>query len=122
MQLLQSEYIMSKLPADFYQKVYAVVRQIPKGKVTSYGAIAKAIGSPQSSRTVGYAMNASHKLENVPAHRVVNRNGVLTGKHHFSGTHAMQQLLEAEGIEVKDDQIINFEAHFWEPEVHEAKR
>jgi methylated-DNA-protein-cysteine methyltransferase-like protein len=111
---------MSKLPADFYQKVYALVRTIPKGRVTSYGAIAKAIGSPQSSRTVGYAMNASHQQEDVPAHRVVNRNGGLTGKHHFSGTHAMQQLLEAEGIEIKDDQIQNFKKHFWEPEIQKA--
>lgn len=112
---------MSKLPDDFYQKVYAVVKQIPKGKVTSYGAIAKAIGSPQSSRTVGYAMNASHQFDDVPAHRVVNRNGVLTGKHHFSGTHAMQQLLEAEGIQVKDDQIVDFKTHFWQPEIDEGE-
>ena len=106
---------MSKLPEDFYQKVYQLVRQIPPGKVTSYGAIAKALGSPQSARTVGYAMNASHKLNNVPAHRVVNRNGVLTGKHHFSGTHAMQQLLEAEGLVVIDDQIQDFDKHIWQP-------
>lgn len=106
---------MSKLPTDFYQKVYALVRTIPRGKVTSYGAIAKALGSPQSARTVGYAMNASHRQGDVPAHRVVNRNGVLTGKHHFSGTFAMQQLLEAEGIKVTDDQIVDFEKHFWEP-------
>ena len=111
---------MSKLPPDFYQQVYALVRSIPEGKVTSYGAIAKALGSPQSARTVGYAMNASHQQENVPAHRVVNRNGVLTGKHHFSGTNAMQQLLEAEGIQVKDDQIVNFQAHFWTPPVKPA--
>jgi methylated-DNA-protein-cysteine methyltransferase-like protein len=109
---------MSKSTSDFYQKVYQVVRKIPYGKVTSYGAIAKAIGSPQSSRTVGYAMNASHNLEDVPAHRVVNRNGVLTGKHHFSGTNAMQQLLEAEGISVINDQIQNFEDHFWQPEIN----
>lgn len=111
---------MSKLPADFYQKVYDLVRTIPKGKVTSYGAIAKALGSPQSARTVGYAMNASHQQEDVPAHRVVNRNGLLTGKHHFSGTHAMQQLLEAEGIKVKDDKIVHFENHFWMPPVADA--
>lgn len=101
---------------NFFDRVYEVVRQIPFGKVTSYGAIAKAIGSPQSSRMVGYAMNASHNLEDVPAHRVVNRNGVLTGKHHFDGTNLMQQLLEAEGVVVVDDKILNFKEHFWEPE------
>lgn len=109
---------MSKKTSDFYEKVYEVVRKIPYGKVTSYGAIAKAIGSPQSARTVGYAMNSSHNLDDVPAHRVVNRNGVLTGKHHFSGTNAMQQLLEAEGVSVIDDQIQNFENHFWQPEIN----
>ena len=101
---------------SFFEKVYEVVRQIPSGKVTSYGAIAKAIGSPQSSRMVGYAMNASHNLENVPAHRVVNRNGMLTGKHHFDGTNLMQQLLESEGIKVVENKIVNFKEHFWEPE------
>lgn len=111
---------MSKLPPDFYQKVYALVRCIPKGKVTSYGAIAKALGAPKSARTVGYAMNASHQQEDVPAHRVVNRNGLLTGKHHFSGINAMQQQLEAEGIQVVNDQIINFEAHFWQPPIQPA--
>lgn len=111
---------MSKLPPDFYQKVYALVKTIPVGKVTSYGAIAKALGSPQSARTVGYAMNASHHQEDVPAHRVVNRNGVLTGKHHFSGTHAMQQLLEEEGIMVENDQIVDFQKHFWQPPIENA--
>lgn len=101
---------------NFFDRVYEVVRQIPFGKVTSYGAIAKAIGSPQSSRMVGYAMNASHNLEDVPAHRVVNRNGVLTGKHHFDGTNLMQQLLEVEGVKVIDNKIVNFKEHFWEPE------
>lgn len=103
---------------SFFEKVYEVVRQIPSGKVTSYGAIAKAIGSPQSSRMVGYAMNASHNLENVPAHRVVNRNGLLTGKHHFDGTNLMQQLLEAEGVKVIDNKIVNFKEHFWEPNIY----
>lgn len=111
---------MSKLPPDFYQKVYALVKTIPLGKVTSYGAIAKALGSPQSARTVGYAMNASHHQEDVPPHRVVNRNGVLTGKHHFSGTHAMQQLLEEEGIMVENDQIVDFQKHFWQPPIENA--
>jgi len=108
---------MAKNNTDFFQKVYEVVRQIPYGKVSTYGAIAKAIGAAKSARTVGYAMNASHQHEDVPAHRVVNRNGVLTGKHHFPGTLVMQQMLEAEGIEVKNDQIINFEKHLWIPEV-----
>lgn len=100
---------------NFFERVYEVVRQIPYGKVTSYGAIAKAIGSPQSSRMVGYAMNAAHNLDNVPAHRVVNRNGVLTGKFHFDGTNLMQQLLEAENILVKNDKVVNFKDHFWQP-------
>lgn len=101
---------------DFFQRVYAIVKQIPEGRVTSYGAIAKAIGAARSGRMVGYAMNASHGLENVPAHRVVNRNGVLTGKHHFDGTNLMQQLLENEGIKVVNNQIVDFEKHYWEPE------
>ena len=101
---------------NFFDHVYEVVRQIPYGKVTSYGAIAKAIGSPQSSRMVGYAMNASHNMEDVPAHRVVNRNGMLTGKHHFEGTNLMQQLLEAEGVKVVDNKIVDFQKHFWEPD------
>lgn len=102
---------------NFFERVYAVVRQIPYGKVTSYGAIAKALGTARSARMVGWAMNASHNLEDVPAHRVVNRKGLLTGKFHFDGTNVMQQLLESEGVVVKDNQIANFEAHFWEPEV-----
>ena len=109
---------MSKLKEEnFFERVYEVVRQIPFGKVTSYGAIAKAIGSPQSSRMVGYAMNASHELDDVPAHRVVNRNGILTGKHHFDGTNLMQQLLESEGIVIKENQIQNLEQVFWNPNV-----
>jgi len=107
------------MPNDdsFFQKVYQVVRHIPYGKVTSYGAIAKVLGSPQSSRMVGWAMNASHNLEDVPAHRVVNRNGLLTGKMHFSGSNLMQQLLENEGIVVIDNQIQNLETVFWTPEI-----
>lgn len=100
---------------SFFERVYDVVRQIPYGRVTSYGAIAKHLGAARSSRLVGYAMNASHD-KNVPAHRVVNRNGLLTGKHHFPGTHLMQQLLESEGVKVKDDQIINFKEVYWEPQ------
>lgn len=100
---------------NFFSRVYEVVRQIPYGKVTSYGAIAKHIGAPGSARMVGWAMNASHNLPDVPAHRVVNRNGLLTGKHHFDGTNLMQQLLESEGVKVVDNQIQDFEKHFWEP-------
>jgi methylated-DNA-protein-cysteine methyltransferase-like protein len=102
---------------NFFERVYGVARQIPYGKVTSYGAIAKALGTARSARMVGWAMNASHNLDDVPAHRVVNRNGLLTGKFHFEGTNLMQQLLESEGIEVVENQIIHFDKHFWEPEI-----
>ncbi len=102
---------------SFFERVYEIARQIPEGKVTSYGAIAKCLGSAQSARMVGWAMNASHNHEDIPAHRVVNRNGLLTGKQHFDGTNLMQQLLENEGIKVVDNQIIDFEKHFWEPEM-----
>jgi methylated-DNA-protein-cysteine methyltransferase-like protein len=100
---------------SFFLKVYEVVRQIPEGKVTSYGAIAKYLGSPQSSRMVGWAMNAAHSLADVPAHRVVNRKGLLTGKHHFGGGTIMQQLLENEGVQIKEDQIQDLEKYFWDP-------
>ena len=86
-----------------------MVRRIPYGKVTSYGAIAKVLAAARSARMVGWAMNASHNLEDVPAHRVVNRSGLLTGKHHFDGTNLMQQLLESEGIEVRENQIVDFD-------------
>lgn len=99
---------------SFFQKVYQVVVQIPYGKVTSYGAIANYLGAAGSARMVGWAMNASKKQE-VPAHRVVNKKGLLTGKHHFEGTTLMQQLLESEGIEVVHHQIQNLESHFWNP-------
>ncbi len=100
---------------SFFEKVYKIVRMIPEGRVTSYGAIAKYIGAPRSSRMVGWAMNASHNDISVPAHRVVNRKGLLTGKHHFGGTNLMQQLLENEGIEIELNQIKNLEKHFWDP-------
>ena len=104
------------MPSDnFYQKVYEVARKIPYGRVTSYGAIAKAIGTAKSARMVGYAMNGAAAMQDVPAHRVVNRNGLLTGKHHFPGTHLMQQLLESEGVEVEDDKVQNFKTIFWDP-------
>ena len=110
---------MYKMENDnFFERVYAVVRQIPYGKVTSYGAIAKVLGTARSARMVGWAMNASHTLEDVPAHRVVNRNGLLTGKMHFDGTNLMQQLLENEGIVVVDNQIVDFKKVFWTPEVN----
>ncbi|PDS24714.1 MGMT family protein [Flavobacterium branchiophilum] len=105
------------MEANFFEKVYIVVRQIPEGKVTTYGAIAKVLGATKSARMVGWAMNASHQLADVPAHRVVNRKGLLTGKHHFDGTLLMQQLLENEGIQVVNNQIVDFENVFWEPQI-----
>jgi len=99
----------------FFEKVYQVAVQIPYGRVTSYGAIANYLGSPKSARMVGWAMNASHLIPEVPAHRVVNRKGLLTGKHHFEGTNLMQQLLENEGIKVIENQIQDFEKLFWNP-------
>ena len=105
---------MKQSSLDFFKKVYQVVAEIPEGRVTSYGAIARYLGMPRSSRMVGYAMNISHNL-GIPAHRVVNRNGLLTGKHHFPGSTLMQQLLENEGIQIKDDQVIGFKEVFWDP-------
>jgi methylated-DNA-protein-cysteine methyltransferase-like protein len=106
---------MEKSNDNFFEKSYAVARLIPYGRVTSYGAIAKYLGAARSARMVGWAMNASHNDDSVPAHRVVNRKGLLTGKHHFDGTNLMQQLLESEGIEVIDNQIQNFRSVFWDP-------
>lgn len=100
---------------SFYDKVYRVVRQIPEGRVTSYGAIARYLGAPQSSRMVGWAMNNAHTMQDIPAHRVVNRIGMLTGKHHFAGSNTMQRRLESEGVEVKEDQVQNFQTYFWDP-------
>jgi len=99
---------------NFFDKVYEVARLIPHGRVTSYGAIAKYLGAARSARMVGYAMNGSVGKD-VPAHRVVNRKGLLTGKHHFDGTNLMQQLLESEGIEVIDNQIQDLDKHYWDP-------
>lgn len=99
---------------SFFEKVYRVARQVPYGRVTSYGAIAAFLGAKGSARMVGWAMNASHNKD-VPAHRVVNRVGLLSGKHHFPGSNLMQQLLENEGIKVKDNKIVDFERHFWDP-------
>lgn len=100
---------------NFFEKVYHVTKLIPYGRVTSYGAIAKYLGAARSARMVGWAMNASHSLAEIPAHRVVNRKGLLTGKFHFQGSNLMQQLLESEGIVVKENQIQNFETVFWDP-------
>jgi methylated-DNA-protein-cysteine methyltransferase-like protein len=102
--------------SDFFTLVYEVVKQIPPGRVTSYGAIAKYLGTTGSARMVGWAMNAagSHP-EFVPAHRVVNRNGLLTGKRHFGTPNAMKELLEAEGFKFDGDQILNFKERFWDP-------
>lgn len=100
----------------FFSLVYKVTRMIPAGRVTSYGAIAKYLGTVSSARMVGWALNQSHYLEDyIPAHRVVNRNGLLTGKHHFGGSKVMQELLESEGITIVDDQVINFRKIFWDP-------
>ncbi|HLP19000.1 MAG TPA: MGMT family protein [Chitinophagales bacterium] len=100
----------------FFQNVYEVARLIPRGRVTSYGAIAKYLGSGRSARLVGYAMNdAGRQVPHVPAHRVLNRNGLLTGKHHFNPPGLMQKLLEKEGIKVKKDAVIDFKTVFWDP-------
>lgn len=101
---------------SIYDAIYDVVRCVPKGRVTTYGAVSAAIGVKSGARMVGYAMNLSHHVKpKVPAHRVVNRNGMLTGKHHFSPPEQMQQLLENEGITVEHDTIADFERIFWDP-------
>ena len=102
--------------SSLYDAIYDVVRAIPKGRVSSYGAVAAAIGAASGARVVGYAMNTCGGVKpKVPAHRVVNRNGMLTGKHHFSPPEKMQQLLEKEGVEIKDDKVVNFTALYWDP-------
>jgi methylated-DNA-protein-cysteine methyltransferase-like protein len=103
------------LDKNFFSDVYEVVRLVPKGRVTTYGAIAEYLGTKSSARMVGWAMNSAHSTSDVPAHRVVNRQGLLTGKHHFATPQAMQQLLEAEGIVVENDQIQNFDKLAWYP-------
>ena len=100
---------------NFFERVYQVVMLVPYGRVTTYGAIAKCLGAARSSRMVGWAMNAAHNRMEVPAHRVVNRVGMLTGKHHFQGTNLMQQLLESEGVAVKENQVQDFKSKFWDP-------
>jgi len=106
---------ISENKRDFFQLVYQVVRLIPAGRVTSYGAIANYLGTKKSSRMVGWAMNASHGMKDVPAHRVVNRMGLLTGKMHFETPEKMQELLISEGIMVENNQVIDFIKRFWDP-------
>ena len=103
------------MKSQFFKDVYEVVKLIPKGRVTSYGSISKYLGTTKSARVVGWAMNNSHILKGIPAHRVVNRIGLLTGKNHFSSPNKMEELLNNEGIKVKDDRIKNFKKLFWEP-------
>lgn len=101
--------------SDLYETIYAIVREIPRGRVTSYGAIARALGLTSGARVVGYAMNAAHSHPDVPAHRVVNRNGLLTGKHHFGSEDEMQRLLKAEGVRVDGDAVQDLDRFFWDP-------
>ena len=107
--------MIKKNKSDFFENVYTVVKKIPFGKVTTYGAIAKYLGSVKSARVVGWAMNASHISKDIPAHRVVNRVGLLTGKKHFFVFYLMKQLLESEGLIIKNDQIHDFKLFFWDP-------
>ena len=109
---------MAAKDLNFFERVYEVVRKIPDGRVCSYGLIARYLGSSQSARMVGWAMNASHIKEDVPAHRVVNRLGFFSFIQHFEGTNLMQQLLESEGIEVKENKILNFDQCLWNPADH----
>ena len=107
-----------KKDESFFELVYEVARQIPRGRVTSYGAIANVLGAKSSARMVGWAMNGAGRVKpKVPAHRVVNRNGMLSGKHHFGSPTAMENLLKKEGIKVKNDKVIDFEKLFWDPAV-----
>lgn len=107
---------MSTDKVNYFDLVYQVVREIPKGRVTSYGAIAHYLGLKSGARMVGYAMNAAHTMPDIPAQRVVNRQGLLTGKHHFESPTRMQELLEADGVKVENDQVQNFEKIFWDPD------
>ena len=101
---------------NFFQRVYGVVKQIPYGRITTYGAIAEYLGSKRSARMVGWALNSTkYKLDNIPAHRVVNRSGLLTGKRHFGGNNTMQNLLESEGVQIENNKIVNFDRYFWKP-------
>ncbi len=102
---------------SFFNDVYEVAKLIPEGRVTSYGAIAAYLGVKRSARVVGWAMNGAVSQHEVPAHRVVNRVGLLTGKNHFQSPNRMKELLEAEGVKVEKDQVVNFKKHFWDPMV-----
>lgn len=106
---------LSEANADFFDRVYQVVQLIPKGRATSYGAIANYLGAKRGSRMVGWAMNAAHTLKGVPAHRVVNRNGQLTGKMHFDTPVQMEELLKLDGVDVVNDQIVDWNTVFWDP-------
>lgn len=109
---------MDSKHSQFFNDVYEIVKLIPKGRVTSYGAIARFLGIKSSARMVGWAMNACHGMKDIPAHRVVNRIGLLTGKHHFADENEMQRLLEQEGIKVLNDQVQNFDQVFWDPQTN----
>jgi methylated-DNA-protein-cysteine methyltransferase related protein len=110
------QYRKQKAESDFFSMVYEVTKLIPYGRITSYGAIARYLGSGRSARMVGWALNACHSMDEfIPAHRVVNRNGLLTGKHHFGNSSTMEQLLINEGLIVEEDRIINFNEKFWDP-------
>ena len=115
-ELLRTVNPSGKRDENFFQLVYDIVRQIPKGRVTSYGAIAAALGAKSSARMVGWAMNGSHRMKpKVPAQRVVNRQGLLSGRIHFDYPEQMQELLEKEGVKIKDNQVVDFNKKFWDP-------
>ena len=119
--MLRSKKFPMMAGDPFFLRVYEVVKKIPPGRVTSYGAIARALGSPGAARMVGWALNQSHSQPGfIPAHRVVNRNGLLTGKHHFGGSRVMQELLENEGAVVEGERILNFRKIFWDPAEEEG--
>ncbi len=111
----KAEEKISPTTHNFFEDVHAVAMLVPKGRVTSYGAIAKYLGSKGSARMVGWAMNAAHAVKNIPAHRVVNSQGLLTGKHHFKTPTAMQRALEKEGVKVTKDKVVDFKKLFWDP-------
>jgi methylated-DNA-protein-cysteine methyltransferase-like protein len=113
--VVYTNILLTMQDISFFEQVWEVAKLIPYGRVTSYGAIARALGSAQSSRMVGWAMNAAHGQSDIPAHRVVNRNGLLTGKMHFGAPNEMQRRLQAEGIKVKNDKVVEFDKLFWNP-------
>jgi methylated-DNA-protein-cysteine methyltransferase-like protein len=115
-QKLKSIKPSGKRDENFFELVFEVVRQVPKGRVTSYGAVAACLGTKLSARMVGWAMNGcGHVKPKVPAHRVVNRLGILSGKHHFKPPSKMEELLKKEGVKIKDDKVTDFERLFWDP-------